>query len=81
MWYSTQILQGNLASLSFPLLEGETAFCFGLYCFVDHSSEGVVFFLFFLFLPSGFFVDCTYFIAVVGRAVDLVEGSTDIWEM
>ena len=78
---SAQILQGNLEGLSIPSLENETTFFFGLCYFVGYSLEGTVFFLFFLFLSMGFSVYCTNFTMVVGRVVDLVEGSTGIWEM
>lgn len=61
-----------MASVSFSSAVGVAAFCFGLGCFIDYSSEGAVFFLFFFFLSPDFYVDYTEFIKVVARAVDLV---------
>jgi len=72
---------GYLVGLSFTLSVGATTFYFRFGYFVDCSLEGAVFFLFFLFLPPDFYVDCIEFIAVAGRAVALVEGSTIILAM
>jgi len=63
------------------LSDGATTFYFGLDCLIGCSSEGAVFFLFFLFLPLGFCVDYKNFITAVGREIDWVAGSTNNWAM